>query len=78
MYEMNVQWLEAINLNWGLEVGQLVELRLSLSPVELILPVSCEALDVGQRGAINPARFVELVREGSSRQLQLDTLKLDV
>lgn len=63
MYEMDVQWLEAIGLDRGLEVGQLVELRFGLSPIEFILPVSFQALDVGQRGAESPARFVEFVWE---------------
>lgn len=63
MYEMDVQWLEAISLNGGLEVGQLIELCLGLSPIEFIPPVRRQALDVGQGGAVCPAGFVEFVWE---------------
>ena len=64
VYEMNIQRFEAVDLNRSLEIWELIELSFLLPPIEFFLPVCSQSFHVSQRGAIVPARLVELVREG--------------
>ena len=47
VYKMHIHILKSINCDFGLELRQTVQLRFLLSPVEAILPMSCQPLDVG-------------------------------
>jgi len=44
---VDVELLEAIYLDFAVEIGQSVELLFLSSPVEAILPILGQALDVG-------------------------------
>ena len=57
---VDVKLMETINLDAFTEVGELVELCLLSPPVEPILPVLDEALDVGEWRSVVPSRFIEL------------------
>ena len=67
--EMYIQRFEAVHLDGGLKIWQLIELSFLLPPVKLLSPVCSQSFYVSQRGAIVPARLVELVREGCGFEL---------
>ena len=47
MDEVHVNFTEAIHLDFRLELWMLVELGLLPLPIEAILPVVCQSLDIG-------------------------------
>ena len=60
---VHVQRTEPVHFDVAREHRELVDLGLDLPPVEAILPVRGQPLDVCQGCAIVPARAVELVGE---------------
>lgn len=76
--EMDIQWFEAVDLDCCFEIGQPVELGFLRPPVIFILPVRCQAFDLGQWGSIVPAGFVELVRKRSSVNLSGELLEAPI
>lgn len=54
MYVVDIKFRKAICFQTPMEVWQLVEFGLLCSPVELSLPVLCQALDVLERSTVVP------------------------
>ena len=69
IHKVYVQRLEAVHLDLGTVIWQLVDLGLLLSPVKTLLPVFHEPFDVSQRGTVVPSRVIEFIREGGGRKL---------
>lgn len=67
--EVNIQATEPVYLDGCSVVGELVDLGLGLSPIVNLLPVLGQAFDVGQRSAIVPSRFIQLIGEVGDREL---------
>lgn len=74
--EMDVDAPEAVDLDLGLVVGELVDFGFGFPPVVALEPVLGQAFDVGQGGAMVPAGFVKLVGEGGVGELLGELLKL--
>lgn len=55
---MHVDVTKAIHIHGGLKIGEFVQFAFVLAPVELVLPMFVETLDVLLRSAIVPAGLV--------------------
>lgn len=66
VHKMNIHRLEAVGLDSGLEVWQLVQLGFLGSPAEVVLPVGRQSFHICQWGAIIPAGLIEFVGEDGS------------
>lgn len=75
---MDVERLETIDLDRGLEVWQLVYLDLLFPPIVFVLPVRGQSLHIGQWGTIVPPSLLELIREVGSFKLLDEPLKLAI
>lgn len=64
VHEVYIQSFESIDLYCSLEIWQLIELSLLLSPIEFLPPIGAQSFHVSQRGAIIPFGLVKLVGEG--------------
>lgn len=60
MYIVDVNFMEAINLDAFTKIGELVELGLLSPPVESVLPVLGQALDVCEGRTVFPSSFIQL------------------
>ena len=60
---MDAEGAEAVDVDWGSVVGELVDGCFGFPPVVLLLPVLRQAFDVGQWSSVCPTRFIKLVRE---------------
>lgn len=63
MHIMDIEGLEAVDGNGGSVIGELVQLRLLLPPVEAVLPVVRQSLHIRKRSSVIPPRVVQLVGE---------------
>ncbi len=66
--EVNIQATEPVYLDGCSVVRELVDLSFGLSPVIFLLPVLGQASDVGQRSAIVPSRFIQLIGKVGDRE----------
>ncbi len=69
VHRMNIHRLEAVSLDSGLEVWQLVQFGLLGSPAEIVLPVCRQSFHVCQWGAIIPAGLIKFVGEDGGFKL---------
>lgn len=63
MHEMDVQRIEAIDLDEGPELGHSIHLLFALAPAESIFPDGGKAPDFGQGRAHIPSGIIEFVRK---------------
>lgn len=61
--EMDAEGAEAVDVDWGLVVWELVDGCFGFPPVVLLLPIFCQAFDIGQWGPVRPTSLIQLVRE---------------
>lgn len=61
--EMDVEGAEAVDVDGGSVVWKLVDGCFGFPPVVLLLPVFCQAFDIGQWGSVRPTSFIKFVRE---------------
>ena len=69
IHKVYIQRLEAVNLDLGTIIWQLVDLGLLLPPVIALLPIFHEPFDVCQRGTVVPSCVIEFIWEGGRRKL---------
>lgn len=75
---MDVETLEAIDLDVGVKIWKLIELRLVLSPIEMVFPIRSESLHVRQWSSIIPTSLVELIRKVRGFELLGEPLELAI